>query len=67
MNLTYEVKFFTQKATVSHEASGPRHSRLTDSSSQTKSEKETVQYTVQMTSCPEHTDSTFRGRCCFAV
>lgn len=45
------AKFFTQTATVSHEALGLQRSRLTGSSSQTKSEEEAVKYTVQMTSC----------------
>lgn len=67
VNLNCEVGgfffLFTQRATASHEASGPQRSRLTGSSSQTKSEEETAEYTVHMTSCcpcTEHTDSVFR-------
>lgn len=63
MDVNCNVKVFTQKAAVSHEASGLQHSHLTGSFSQTRSEEETVKYTVHMTSsCPstEHTDSIFR-------
>lgn len=56
--------FFTQRAAVSHEASGLQRSRLTGSFSQTVSEEETVKYTVHMTSCSprstEHTDLIYR-------
>lgn len=48
---TSKLEVFTQKAAVSHEASGLQRSRPKGSSSQTRSEDKTVKEALQMTSC----------------
>lgn len=54
------MKLFTQRAAVSHGASGLQRSHLIGSSSQTKSEEETQKYTVHVSSrCTEHLHSMF--------
>lgn len=58
-----KLKDFTLTAAVSHEASGLRRSRLTGSSSQTKSEEETVKHPVSTLTL--HAD--YRGQCCVVV
>lgn len=58
VNCEVYVFSLTQKATVSHEASGLQHSRPTGSSSQTKSEEEQVKYTAHMTSSSPSTELT---------
>lgn len=62
-----ESRSFTQKAAVSHEASGQRRSPLTDSSSQTtsvKSQTEHRMFTPPLCQDNPRRDTNTRGCCC---